>query len=134
MVLVPFVHRTSFRATGTISIGTVQEPRIVFRSSDLCSCTFLFETNNFSLGSVLLSFLVSEAQEPPLSRLELRAIYRNFYLTKISSWSQGISVKTGLSVLQLQANIHRFTSSIIPCKHRKHFLLCAIYKATIQFL
>jgi hypothetical protein len=36
-----------------------------FRVRDLCSCNFLAETNNFGLGAVLLSYLVSELQEPP---------------------------------------------------------------------
>jgi hypothetical protein len=74
-------------------------------------CTFVlvtsssFETNCFGLGAFLLSCSVSELQEPPSPGFELRTIFLNFDLSKISSWSQGISVQNlvqiDISVLEL---------------------------------
>jgi hypothetical protein len=76
-----------------------------FRVCDLSSCNLLFETNNFGLGAVLLSCLVSELQEPSSSGLELRTLFRSSGISIFSSWSQGIImpslVQIGVSILQL---------------------------------
>jgi hypothetical protein len=58
------------------------EPRIVFRGCGLCSCNLLAETNNFGLGAVLLSCLVSELQEPSSPGLELRTLFRSLTLLR----------------------------------------------------
>jgi hypothetical protein len=48
----------------------------------LCCCNLLAETNNSDFGVVLISCLVSELQEPPTQGLELRKMFRRFYLFK----------------------------------------------------
>jgi hypothetical protein len=62
----------SFRATETIFTGNGTQDS--FSSCDLCFCNLLFETNNFGLGAVLLSCLVSELQETPSPGNELRTL------------------------------------------------------------
>jgi hypothetical protein len=77
----------------------------VFWGCGLCSCNLLAESNNFSLGAVLLLCLVSELQELPSPGLEFRTLFQSFDLFKISFWAQGISmaslVQIGESVLEL---------------------------------
>jgi hypothetical protein len=102
-----------------------------FRVCDLSFCNILFETNNFGLAAVLLSYLVSELQETPSPGLELRTLFRSFYPTMFSFWSQGISipslVQIGLSFLELEVNIHtyiqtypqfQFNKITVPCIER----------------
>jgi hypothetical protein len=60
-----------------------------FRTYDLYSCNMI-ETNNFGLGPVLLSCLVSELQTLTSPGLEPRTIFRTFDLSKIFSWFQGM--------------------------------------------
>jgi hypothetical protein len=52
------------------------ELRTIFMGCGLCSCNLVFETNNFGLGAVLLSRLVSELQETSSSGLEPRTVFR----------------------------------------------------------
>jgi hypothetical protein len=53
-----------------------------FRVCDLSSCNLRAETNNFDLGAVLLSGLVSELQKPPSPVLELGQIFGVFTFLK----------------------------------------------------
>jgi hypothetical protein len=62
-----------------------------FWDCGLCSFNLLFESNNFGLGAILLSCLVSKLQETPSPGLELMTNIQNFDLSEISSLSQGIS-------------------------------------------
>jgi hypothetical protein len=75
-----------------------------FRHCGVCFYNLFFETNNFDLGSILLSCLVSELQEPPSPGIELY-FFRSFDPPMFSSWSQGISmpnlVQIGVSVVEL---------------------------------
>jgi hypothetical protein len=80
----------SFRATENILIRTRTQKS--FRCHSFCFCNLLFETNSFGLGAILPSCLVSELQELPSPRLELRALFRNFYLAVFSFLSQEISI------------------------------------------
>jgi hypothetical protein len=57
----------------------------VFLGFGLCSCDLLAKTNNFGLGAVLLSCLVSELQEPLSPRIELRTLFQSFDLSMFSS-------------------------------------------------
>jgi hypothetical protein len=76
-----------------------------FRVCDLSSCYLLAETNNFVFWTILLLHVVSRIEEPPSPGFEPRTLSRSFYLFKISSWFQGISmsslVQIGLSVLEV---------------------------------
>jgi hypothetical protein len=58
------------------STFTAAELRILFRCCCLFSCNLSAETNNFGLGPVLLSCLVSEKQLSP--GLELRKVSLKF--------------------------------------------------------
>jgi hypothetical protein len=79
--------------------------RTGFRGCGTCFCNLLAEINNFGLGPVLLSCLVSELQKPPSPGLKPRTISRSFYCSEISFCFQGMSmprlVHNGVSVLEL---------------------------------
>jgi hypothetical protein len=89
----------------TPNIFTETRTQDSFWICNLSSCNSLFETNNFGLGAVLLSCLVSELQEPPSPVLKLRTFSRSFDPPVFSSWSQEISMpnlaEIGLSLLEL---------------------------------
>jgi hypothetical protein len=93
----------SFLATEPIFTGTRTQD-IFFRGSVLCFCNHLVGTNNFGLGAVLLSCLVSKIQEPPSPGFEHSTLFQSFDPSKIFSWFQVISipslVKIGCSVLE----------------------------------
>jgi hypothetical protein len=98
----------SYRATGTIFTGT--QAQDIFADLWPLFCDLLFETNNFVLGAVPLSCLVSELQKPPSPGLELRTLSRSIYLPAFSSWCQGISmpslVQIGVCLVELEVSIH----------------------------
>jgi hypothetical protein len=75
----------SFRATEIIVIGNRTQGR--FRGCGLRFCDLLFEKNNFDIGAVLLSCLVSDLQEPPSPGIELRTLFPEFWPFVFSSWS-----------------------------------------------
>jgi hypothetical protein len=56
------------------------------------SCNLVFETNNFGIGAILLSCLVSTLQELSSPGLELGTASGYFDVFEVSSWSQEISV------------------------------------------
>jgi hypothetical protein len=66
----------SFRVTETSLTGIRSHDS--FQDCDVCFCNLLFETNNFGLGAVLLSCLVSELQETPSAGIELRKLLPEF--------------------------------------------------------
>jgi hypothetical protein len=71
-----FINYIFYRAyTETIFETRTQDS---FSDCGLCLCHLLFETNSFGLGAVLLSYLVSELQEPPSPGLQLRTIFQSF--------------------------------------------------------
>jgi hypothetical protein len=111
LVLVPFLLSSVSELQKPSSSGLEHRTRLW--GSGLHFCNFLFETNNFRLGTVLLSCLVSKLQELPSKGLKLKTFSWCFDLSKISSWSQGISmqslVQISVSILKLQVNKHTHT-------------------------
>jgi hypothetical protein len=81
------------------------EPRAVFVGCGRCYCNLLVETNNFGLGDILLSCLVSKIQKPPWPGFEPRTLFRSFDVSEIHFCFQGISipslVQISISVLEL---------------------------------
>jgi hypothetical protein len=65
---------------------------------DLCSCNSSFETNNFGLGTVLLSYLVSELQETPSPGIDLMTFFPAFcpyYVLFLVSMNKHVKFGTG---------------------------------------
>jgi hypothetical protein len=85
----------NYRATETYSPGL--EPRTDFCGCFLYSCNLSAETNNFVIGAVLLSYLVSELRKPSSLGLEPRNYpgFRNF----LKSF-QGYNAEIGDAVAQ----------------------------------
>jgi hypothetical protein len=68
----------SFRPTENILIKTRTQDS--FRRYGLCSCNILAEINNFGLGAVILSCLVSELQKTSSPGIEPRTVFQGFDL------------------------------------------------------
>jgi hypothetical protein len=118
----------SFQATRAFSMGI--EHRTGFRASGLRFCNLLFETNNFCLGTVLLSCLVFKLQEPPSLVLELKTIFRSFYLPKTPPWSYGISMPSfgaNQYISSRAMNIHTHTHT-----HNFNFMYNTRRQSSIQ--
>jgi hypothetical protein len=72
-ILIVEYHRKTLSLNPTSSPEL--EPRTICRCCGLCLCNPLLEINNFGLGAVLLSCLVSELQKPPLPGIEPRTVF-----------------------------------------------------------
>jgi hypothetical protein len=69
------------------------KPRTVFQGCGLCFCNLLApKENNFGLGTIILLCLVSKLQKQFSLSLETRTLFPGLDLSKISSWSQCISM------------------------------------------
>jgi hypothetical protein len=100
----------SFQAIETILIKI--RTQTVFLGCGLCFCNLLFETNNSGFGTVLLSRLVSELQEPPSLGLELRTLIPSFDLSIFSSWSQEIHMPSLVQIGFCSQAISKHTHTI----------------------
>lgn len=82
-------YGVSYVGLETILVGL--KPRTDYAGCGLCSCNLLVEANNFCLGAVLLSYLVSELRKPFSSGLEHRTFFQSCELSAIF-WFQGIII------------------------------------------
>jgi hypothetical protein len=68
-----------------LNIFTGTRTRDSFRVCNLCSCNLPAETNNFVLGSLLLSCLITELQKPSSPGLDPRTDFRVYGLCPVIS-------------------------------------------------
>jgi hypothetical protein len=108
----------SFRAAGNILVTTHHWDS--FRSCGLCFFNLLAGTNNFGLGAILLSCLVSEQQKTFLLGMAFKTVFRGYGLCFCNLLTE--TKKFKLCAILLQSLVSETQCLHLRKSKTRHFL------------